>query len=580
MTQTSTVHSFSHSFAYNTFFNNTMTAAEKAETETVSFDTPSEKSDNAKSQESSIRPEDPSKPQNDLVPADTYSSGLTMWLSLLGVATAYFIVPLDVSIVATAIPKITDQFQSIQDVAWYGSAFMMALGGFQSAWGKAYKYLPIKPTYLASVFIFEIGSLLCAVAPSSMAFVIGRAIAGVGAAGIACGTMTIIAVITPPQKRPFLTSLMGAVYGISSVVGPLLGGAITEGLSWRWCFYINLPFGAVAAGITLLVLTIPSTVKPPTTTLSEKLIQFDVLGTLLAMAMAITLVLALQCGGTSHPWSSPTVIGLLVGFILIIATFVLWELYQGDRAAVPQRLLGRRYMWVNSIFTALFAGSFNIGLYWIPIYFQSVSGDTPMWSGIKNISTTFSVAVTIVVSGLIASKTGIAAPLMPLGATVATVGVGLLYMLDIGTGPGAWIGFQIVAGMGWGSAFQIPMIVAQGTSDTSDISSVTAIILFFQTFGGSFTLAAAQAAFSNQLIKTLPRTAPDVAPDMVIATGATELRHVFAPSQVTGILEAYVVGLQAVWAVAVGITGLAVLFSLCSRWQRLDLQVGKTSTAA
>lgn len=178
-----------------------MTAAEKAETETVSFDTPSEKSDNAKSQESSIRPEDPSKPQNDLVPADTYSSGLTMWLSLLGVATAYFIVPLDVSIVATAIPKITDQFQSIQDVAWYGSAFMMALGGFQSAWGKAYKYLPIKPTYLASVFIFEIGSLLCAVAPSSMAFVIGRAIAGVGAAGIACGTMTISEDSPEPVRR-------------------------------------------------------------------------------------------------------------------------------------------------------------------------------------------------------------------------------------------------------------------------------------------------------------------------------------------------------------------------------------------
>ena len=171
----------------------------------------------------------------------------------------------------------------------------------------------------------------------------------------------------------------------------------------------------------------------------------DFPGIILAMAMAISLVLALQYGGTSHPWSSPTVIGLLVGFVLIVITFVAWELYQGDRAAVPQRLLGKRYTWVNSIFTAAFAGSFNIGLYYIPIYFQSVSGDTPMWSGIKNIPVIFSVAITIIVSGLVASKTGIAAPIMPFGASVATVGVGLLYMLDIGTETGKWIGLVEIA---------------------------------------------------------------------------------------------------------------------------------------
>jgi MFS family permease len=140
--------------------------------------------------------------------------------------------------VATAIPKITDQFHSLGDVSWYGSAYFMTLGGFQTTWGKGYKYFPLKATFLSALFIFELGSLICGVAPSSTALIVGRAITGLGGAGIGSGAYTIIAFGAKPKQRPLITGLVGSAYGIASVIGPLLGGAFSDKVTWRWCMFM------------------------------------------------------------------------------------------------------------------------------------------------------------------------------------------------------------------------------------------------------------------------------------------------------------------------------------------------------
>ena len=144
------------------------------------------------------------------------------------------------TIVGTAIPKITDEFKSLSQQSWYGAAYFMTLGGFQSSWGKAYKYFSIKYTFLLCVFIFEVGSLICGVAPNSAALIVGRAISGVGGAGIVTGGTTIVAFCVEPKKRPIYMGIIGVTYAFAAVAGPLVGGAFSDRVTWRWCFYINV----------------------------------------------------------------------------------------------------------------------------------------------------------------------------------------------------------------------------------------------------------------------------------------------------------------------------------------------------
>jgi MFS transporter, DHA2 family, glioxin efflux transporter len=166
--------------------------------------------------------------------AEEYPKGMGLVPILLALICAVFLVALDMTIVGTAIPKITDEFHGLNMVSWYGSAYFMTFGGFQPASGKFFKYFPLKWSYLGSIIIFMLGSLVCAVAQNSVTFIIGRAIAGLAGAGVATGAFTIIGFAAEPRLRPGLLGLMGAVYGLSSVLGPILGGIFTDKVSWRW----------------------------------------------------------------------------------------------------------------------------------------------------------------------------------------------------------------------------------------------------------------------------------------------------------------------------------------------------------
>nr|POE74055.1 putative efflux pump gsfj [Quercus suber] len=510
-------------------------------------------------------------PVSEDVDESEYPTGARLAAVIAALALAIFLVSLDLTIVATAIPKITDEFGGLSDIAWYSSAFFMTMGGFQSAWGKIYKYFPLKVSYLIAIFIFELGSLICGVAPSSTALIVGRAIAGLGAAGIGSGSYTIIGFAASPKKRPLFTGIVGTSYGIAAAVGPLIGGAFADKVTWRWCFYINLPIGAISAFIILLFFHTPSAAKPQQATLREKLLHLDPLGAALVMGFVVCYLLAIQDGGANYPWSSAHEIGLLVGSAAIVGVFVLWEWFQKDTAMFPFRLAKQRVYIVESVFSFFYSGAYYLVLYYLPIYFQSIDNASAQSSGVRNLPLIVAVVISMLTSGGYISATGIAAPIVVVGAALSTICTGLLYTLDIGTSEGKWIGYQIIGGVGWGIASQIPIITVQATAPLTDLAEVTAMLLFLQTLGGAAMTSAAQAGFINVMLNHLPTTAPGVNPLLVVGTGATNLRNVFSEDQIPGILMAYMQGLKTSFAIGIASSGIAFfIIVIFQRWNRLN----------
>lgn len=318
-------------------------------------------------------------------------------------------------------------------------------------------------------------------------------------------------------------------------------------------------------------------------TWKEILLQMDLVGIILIMASTVCYLLALQWGGSTKPWSDSTVIGMLVGFIILAIAFVINEVYMGSRALLIPRLLVQRRIWTSCAFIFFISGGYFALVYYLPLYFQSIQNADPFESGIRNLPIIFGAAIFSIMSGFLVSAYGVWVPLLAGGAAVGTVGCGLLSTFNVNTPSSQWIGYQALAGMSLGLTMQIPMMANQAAVGPKDISSISAITLFFQILGGAFFVSAAQSAFANKLISSLAATAPNLDPRLVLSVGATDLRNAFPAAQIPGILAAYMDGLKVAYALVVALVGISFVFALMPRWEKLqpaERQQSKEQSAA
>ncbi|KAJ5367953.1 Efflux pump roqT [Penicillium cataractarum] len=510
-------------------------------------------------------------------PEPEYPTAFKLLLITIALCLCVFCVALDNTIIATAIPKITDQFNSLDDVGWYGSAYLLTTCSVTLMFGKFYTFYSIKWIYLIALSIFEIGSLVCAVTPNSVGLICGRAIAGLGAAGLFSGSILIITQSVPLVKRPMYTGLVGSMFGIASVAGPLMGGAFTDRLTWRWCFYINLPIGAVTFFFILFFFKNPKSLKDAKGW-KEQLAEIDLLGSFFFLPAIISLLLALQWGGTKYPWSSGRIIALFVVFGVLIIIFIGVQWWGQERATVPPRLIKNRNVWGSAWYALAIGAAYFVLVYYLPIWFQAIKGASAVKSGIMNLPMIITVVLVSILAGGLVTACGYYTPFMIASSIIMTIGAGLLSTLEVDSGHPKWIGYQALFGIGLGLGMQQPMIVAQTALSAGDVPSGTAIVMFAQTLGGSIFISVAQNIFQNQLVTNIRADAPTANAAELVAAGATMLRTVVSGPVLERVLVAYNDAITQTFYVAVAMGALSLIGPIFVEW--LSVKGKKVEMAA
>ncbi|PLB51510.1 MFS general substrate transporter [Aspergillus steynii IBT 23096] len=508
-----------------------------------------------------------------------YPIGPRLILITVSLMLAVFCVALDNTIMAVAIPRITDDFHALNDVGWYASSYLLTTCSFQLLYGKFYTLFSIKWVYLTALFIFELGSLICGVAPNSTALIVGRAVAGLGSAGIFTGALVTLAHTVELAKRPMFFGVLGGMYGIASVAGPLLGGAFTDHATWRWCFYINLPLGGITAIGLLTLLKLPTKTKTQSAPMNTFL-KLDPLGTTIFVPAIVCLLLALQWGGVRYDWSNGRIIALFVVFGIAILAFILLQIVLGDKATVPTDISRQRTIASASFFGLCIGGSFFIMIYYIPIWFQAIRGVSAVHSGINSLPMILANVVGILLAGALTTRFGYYAPFFIASSVIMSIGAGLITTWTVDVSQSRWVGFLFLYGMGVGFGFQQGGVAAQAVLPLSKVSIGTSTVMFLQMLGGSVFVSVAQNIFTKRLITNLAAlNIPDFSPSEVVNGGATSLRSIVSDSDLPDVLVAYNDALVEVFQLGLILACLSIIGALGVEWKNMKAKKADVAAA-
>ncbi|CCE33241.1 related to DHA14-like major facilitator efflux transporter [Claviceps purpurea 20.1] len=420
---------------------------------------------------------------------------LETFLVVFALCLALFLAALDMTIITTAVPTISSHFDSSLGYIWIGSAYLLGNATFVPIWGKVSDIFGRKPVLIGAVVIFWIGSLLCAISNSMGMLIAARAIQGIGGGGTVVLPNICVSDLFSMRKRGMYFGILGCVWAIASAVGPVLGGVFTSKVSWRWCFYINLPL----AGVVLVILVFVLKLHNPRTPVKEGLLAIDWLGSLLIIGGTLMFLFGLEFGGVQYPWKSATVICLIVFGIITVGLFIVYEARIAKYPIIPVSLFRYRNSVAAFVLTFMHAFTFMGGSYWLPLYFQAVLGATSLLSGVYLLPYVLSLSLVSAIVGVIIKRTGNYKLPIVIGLAIMTLGIGLLIDLGDDRNWAKIIVFQIIAGIGIGPNFQAPLIALQTNVEPRDIGVATASFGFLRQLGTSISVVVGGVIFNNQM---------------------------------------------------------------------------------
>ncbi|MEV0612683.1 MDR family MFS transporter [Nonomuraea sp. NPDC050404] len=461
------------------------------------------------------------------------------YMGVFGLMLGMFLAMLDGLIVGTALPTITGELGGLSHLSWVVTSYLLATAATTPLWGKLGDLYGRKGAFMISVGIFLAGSALAGVSRDIGQLIAFRAVQGVGAGGLMVGALAIIGVLVPPRRSGTVQSMIGIMMPVAFVGGPLLGGLLTEQLSWRWTFYVNVPIGALALLVVGLMIRLPEQERVRA--------RIDWLGAALLTAGILALTLVTSWGGTAYAWDSPRILLLSAVAVACLAGFVRAERRAAEPVIPPRLFHDRNFTLAQVLSFASGAVMMGVTAY-LPQYMQFVLGVTPTASGMLLMPLMFGMLGAQLTAGRLITRSGRYRWCAILGGGVLTVGVLALTVLDVGTGTGLASGLSVLTGVGIGLLTQSSVLITMNSADPRDMGAAGGTVTLMRTIGGSLGISLLGAVFGARMGAGLAdRLGPGEAARMAGGGGLTpELMATMGETVRASVAEAVTSGLHGV----------------------------------
>ncbi|KAF7714240.1 Uncharacterized protein PECH_000041 [Penicillium ucsense] len=484
---------------------------------------------------------------------------------MLALCLALFLAALDMTIISTALPTIAADFGASESgFSWIASSYLLANAACIPLWGKLSDIWGRKPMILFANIWFLVGSLICALAKNLAMILAGRAIQGVGGGGIIIMANISVTDLFSMRDRPMYYGIFGATWAIAGALGPIIGGAFTTSVTWRWCFWLNLPIG----GFSLVILFFFLSIESPKTPLLAGLRSIDWAGTFLIIGGTLMFLFGLEFGGVNYPWKSATVICLIVFGIVVWALAMFAEYKLARYPIIPPRLFNEWYNILVLMVCFCHGFVFIAGAYYLPFYFQTVLLASPILSGVYTLPMVLSLSFVSAATGIIMKKSGRYRELIIGGLFLMTLGFGLFIDLKPYASWPRIVIFQLIAGCGVGPNFQAPLVAFQANIRPADMATATATFGFVRQLATSMSVVLGTVIYQNIIGGRRDVIVAAIGPERAAAISASfagaskDLIESLNESQRRVVLDSFTFALSRMWIFYTAVAGVGFILSL------------------